>query len=144
LIARTSGRDIALLGTTGPVWVHGNAEMIKRAIRNLADNAIKHTPEHSAIEFTVDKNGLLSISDHGPGIPVADQEHIFRRFWRRDRNKPGSTGLGLSIVQRIVELHGGTIRIANGSERGAQFLIQLRPTETPSASDAIGRRPNDA
>jgi signal transduction histidine kinase len=143
-LAVQSGRDIALLGTTGPVWVHGNAEMIKRAIRNLADNAIKHTPEHSAIEFTVDKNGLLSISDHGPGIPVADQEHIFRRFWRRDRNKPGSTGLGLSIVQRIVELHGGTIRIANGSERGAQFLIQLRPTETPSASDAIGRRPNDA
>jgi signal transduction histidine kinase len=128
-LALQSGHEIALLGSGDPVWVHGNAEMIKRAIRNLADNAIKHTPPHTAIEFTVEKSGLLAVRDHGPGIPVADQGHIFRRFWRRDRSMPASTGLGLSIVHRIVELHGGTIRIANGPERGVEFVIQFRPAE---------------
>ncbi|MCP4620842.1 MAG: two-component sensor histidine kinase [Bradyrhizobium sp.] len=145
-LAIQSGREIALQGASGPVWVHGNAEMIKRAIRNLADNAIKHTPPHTAIEFSVDKNGSLTVRDHGPGIAVEDQEHIFRRFWRRDRGKPASTGLGLSIVNRIVELHGGSIKIVNGPDRGAQFLIQLRPAEAPgkAEADAVGRGTEDA
>ena len=136
-LALQSGREIALLGASGPVWVHGNAEMIKRAIRNLADNSIKHTPPHTAVEFSVEQNGVLAVRDHGPGIPTADQEHIFRRFWRRDRNKPASTGLGLSIVHRIVELHGGTIRIVNGPEHGAEFLIQFRRAE-PETDSASG------
>lgn len=140
-LALQGGREIAMQGASGPVWVHGNAEMIKRAIRNLADNALKHTPPHTAIEFTVDKNGLLAVRDHGPGIPIEDQEHIFRRFWRRDRSRPASTGLGLSIVHRIVELHGGTIRIVNGPERGAEFLIQFRAVEPePASVDGLRRR----
>jgi signal transduction histidine kinase len=126
-LALQRGHEIALLGSGDPVWVHGNAEMIKRAIRNLADNAIKHTPPHTAIEFAVEKNGVLAVRDHGPGIPVADQEYIFRRFWRRDRSTSASTGLGLAIVHRIIELHGGTVKIANGPECGAEFLIQFRP-----------------
>jgi signal transduction histidine kinase len=135
-LALQSGREIALQGATDPVWVHGNGEMIKRAIRNLADNAIKHTPPHAAIEFSVERSGVLTVRDHGPGIPVEDQEHVFRRFWRRDRSKPASTGLGLAIVHRIVELHGGTIKIVNGPVRGTEFQIQLRPVETENATDA--------
>src|SRR5262249_41523583 len=96
------------------------------------DNAVKHTPPQGAIEFTVEKSGLLTVRDQGPGIPLEDQEHIFRRFWRRDRSKPASTGLGLSIVHRIVELHGGATRIGNGTERRAQFLIQFRAVESRS------------
>lgn len=144
-LALQSGHDIALLGASGPVWVHGNTEMIKRAIGNLADNAIKHTPPRAAIEFTVETSGLLTVRDHGPGIPVEDQENIFRRFWRRDRSKPASTGLGLAIVHRIVELHGGTIKIANGPGRGAEFLMQLQPVGTGQAEpDTDGRRAEDA
>src|SRR5262245_113687 len=82
--------------------------------------------------------GCSPFATHGPGIPVEDQEHIFRRFWRRDRSKPASTGLGLPIVHRIVELHGGTITIVNGPGRGAQFLIQLRPAE---AEEELADRP---
>lgn len=145
-LALRSGREIALLGDAGPVWVHGNTEMIKRAISNLADNAIKHTPPRSAVEFSVEKAGVLMVRDRGPGIPVEDQEHVFRRFWRRDRSKPASTGLGLSIVHRIVELHGGTIRIVNGPERGAEFLIQFRSVDAKMSglADAGGRRARDA
>lgn len=142
-LALQSGREIALLGAAGAVWVHGNTEMIKRAVRNLADNAIKHTPPHSAVEFTVEESGLLVVRDEGPGIRVEDQEHIFRRFWRRDRSKPASTGLGLSIVHRIVELHGGTIRVVNGQERGAEFLIQFRPLENSNAAETSTRDSED-
>jgi signal transduction histidine kinase len=119
------GRGIALLGTSTPVWVKGNAEMMKRAIRNLAENAIKHAPPETEVEFVVEANGTVRVLDRGPGISDAERELIFRRFWRRDRNRQGSTGLGLSIVQRIVELHGATIGVENRAVGGAQFSIHF-------------------
>src|ERR1700686_3497090 len=61
----------------------------------------------------------------GPGISDEGRELIFRRFWRRDRSQQGSTGLGLSIVQRIVELHGATITVENRISGGAQFSIHF-------------------
>ena len=84
--------------------------MIKRAIRNLAENAIRHAPKDTVVEFVVEGNGTVSVQDRGPGISDEERELIFRRFWRRDRNSQGSSGLGLSIVQRIAELHGGDHR----------------------------------
>lgn len=99
--------------------------MLKGAMRNLADNALRHTPEGSVVEFTVDDDGSVRVCDQGPGISDEERELIFRRFWRRDRNQPGSTGLGLSIVQRIVELHGGSIHVGNRAEGGAEFLLRF-------------------
>jgi signal transduction histidine kinase len=123
--ALEQGREIALLGASTPVWVKGNAEMMKRAIRNLAENAIKHAPPETEIEFVVEANGTVRVLDRGPGISDAERELIFRRFWRRDRSRQGSTGLGLSIVQRIVELHGATIGVENRAVGGAQFSIHF-------------------
>jgi signal transduction histidine kinase len=125
-LALKAGREIALLGADNPVWVKGNAEMMKRAIRNLAENAIKHTPRGTVVEFVVEENGTVSVRDQGPGISQEERELIFRRFWRRDRSQHGSTGLGLSIVQRIVELHGVTIVVENRDSGGAQFSIHFR------------------
>ena len=99
--------------------------MLKRAIRNLAENAIKHTPPGTAIEFIVEESGIIRVRDRGPGISDGDRDLIFRRFWRRDHSRQGSTGLGLSIVQRIVELHGATIVVENGVSGGAQFSIHF-------------------
>jgi signal transduction histidine kinase len=129
-LALKEGREIALLGADRPVWVKGNAEMLKRAIRNLAENAIKYTPPRTVVEFIVEENGTVRVRDQGPGISKEERDLIFRRFWRRDRNQPGSAGLGLSIVQRIVELHGGTIVVEDSTFGGAEFSIQL------SAADA--------
>ena len=118
-LALEQGREIALLGADTPMWVKGNAEMMKRAIRNLAENAIKHAPPDTVVEFVVEENGTVRVRDRGPGISEEERELIFRRFWRRDRSQQGSTGLGLSIVQRIVELHGATIAVENRVSGGA-------------------------
>jgi signal transduction histidine kinase len=126
-LALEQGREIALLGATAPVWVKGNAEMIKRAIRNLAENAIRHAPANTVVEFVVEENGTVTVLDQGPGISSEERELIFQRFWRRDRNQQGSTGLGLSIVQRIAELHGATIEVQNRVLGGAQFSLHFIP-----------------
>jgi signal transduction histidine kinase len=130
-LALEQGREIALLGATTPVWVKGNAEMIKRAIRNLAENAIRHAPKDTVVEFVVEENGTVAVQDRGPGILNEERELIFRRFWRRDRNSQGSSGLGLSIVQRIAELHGAAIEVENRVMGGAQFSLHFIPSATP-------------
>ena len=133
-LALEQGREIALLGVSRPVWVKGNAEMMKRAVRNLAENAIKHAPPDTAVEFVVEENGTVRVRDRGPGISDEERELIFRRFWRRDRSQHGSTGLGLSIVQRIVELHDATITVENRTSGGAQFSIHFVAAEKTGAA----------
>jgi signal transduction histidine kinase len=124
-LALSQGKDVALYGATGPVWVQGNPEMLSRALRNLAENAINHTAPGSTVEFLVEDSGKLSVLDHGPGISDDERKLIFRRFWRRDRRKAGSTGLGLSIVQRIAELHSATVTVENRDPNGACFSLKF-------------------
>jgi signal transduction histidine kinase len=126
-LALAQGKDIALLGTTEPVWIKGSPEMLGRAIRNLAENAINHTAPGSTVEFVVEADGSVSVLDDGPGVPEDERKLIFQRFWRRDRRKQGSTGLGLSIVQRIAELHSATITVQNRRPRGACFSLRFTP-----------------
>jgi signal transduction histidine kinase len=124
-LALAQGKDIALSGASEPVWVRGNPEMLARAIRNLAENAINHTAPATTVEFVVEEDGTVSILDQGPGVTEAERKLIFQRFWRRDRNKAGSTGLGLSIVQRIAELHSATITLENRRPAGARFSLKF-------------------
>lgn len=124
-LALAQGRNIALLGASGPVWVKGKPEMLNRAIRNLAENALNHTPRGTSVEFVVEDNGTMSVRDQGPGISNVERELIFQRFWRRDRGRDGSTGLGLPIVQRIVELNAGTIGVENNPTGGARFSLSF-------------------
>jgi signal transduction histidine kinase len=129
-LALAQGKDVALLGTTDPVWVKGNPEMLSRAIRNLAENAINHTAPATTVEFVVDQDGTVSVLDHGPGVAEDERNLIFQRFWRRDRSKAGSTGLGLSIVQRIAELHSAAITVQNRRPAGALFSLKFMPLKT--------------
>jgi len=126
-LALAQGKDVALSGVSEPVWVKGNPEMIGRAIRNLAENAINHTEAGSTVEFVVEDDGAVSVLDRGPGIGEDERQLIFRRFWRRDRRKQGSTGLGLSIVQRIAELHSAIITVENRDPHGARFTLKFVP-----------------
>jgi signal transduction histidine kinase len=125
-LALAQGKEVALLGASEPVWVKGNPEMLMRAMRNLAENAIKHTAAGTTVEFVVEKDGTISVLDCGPGVAAEEHHLIFQRFWRRDRNKPGSTGLGLSIVQRIAELHSATISLQNRKPTGACFSLKFK------------------
>jgi signal transduction histidine kinase len=126
-LAVEMSKAIALSGDAGPIWVHGEAEALFRAVRNLIENAIRHTPPDTSIEVEVAKEGVVRVFDDGPGVPDADRESIFRRFWRRDRTKAESRGLGLAIVLRVAETHDGSITVENRPEGGAVFTLKLRP-----------------
>ena len=120
------GKTIALTGDPGPVWVRGHAEALFRAVRNLIENALRHTPPGLSIEVEVMREGVRVLDD-GPGVPDADRESIFRRFWRRDRTSGDSRGLGLAIVTRVAEAHDGSVTVENRPEGGAVFSLRLRP-----------------
>jgi signal transduction histidine kinase len=124
-IAIAQNKDIALTGADAPVLIRGNAPMLHRAIRNLAENALRHTPEGTSVEIGIADDGAVSVSDEGPGISAAERELIFRRFWRRDRARADGAGLGLAIVSRIVEAHAGEIDVRSRPSGGAIFSIRL-------------------
>jgi len=73
-LAVDSGKTIALTGAEAPVWVHGHAEALFRAVRNLVENAIRHTPAGGTIEVDVAADGTVQVLDEGPGVPVAERE----------------------------------------------------------------------
>jgi two-component system sensor histidine kinase KdpD len=110
--------------------------LFEQVLFNLLDNAGKYAPEGTTVRLTVRRDGgtlRLEIADEGPGIPPADLERIFDKFYRvlaADR-KRASTGLGLAIARGFVEAMGGTLTAANREDRsGAVFTITL-PVETP-------------
>ncbi len=122
-----TGRDVSL--DTGPVTVEGNAALLERVVRNLLDNADKFTPPGEPVEVAVRADGdraVLTVRDHGAGIPVEDQERVFDRFYRSaaTRTLPGS-GLGLAIVAQVVADHGGSVVAADAEGGGAVITIDL-------------------
>jgi signal transduction histidine kinase len=125
-VALGEGKAVSVEGEEGPVWVAGNARALFQAVRNLIENAIRYTPPGSSVEVLVRSDGTVTVSDAGPGIPTAERERVFQRFWRGDRRRAGSAGLGLSIVDRIVSAHGGRIRIDDAPQGGAAISIALQ------------------
>jgi signal transduction histidine kinase len=125
-MAVAQGRSIAVNGASGPLWVKGNAGALFQAVRNLVENAIAHTPPGTTVEISANRNGSIDVIDAGEGIPPEQWELIFQRFWRGDRRRAGSAGLGLAIVARIVSAHGGRIDVRNGPTCGAIFTVKLR------------------
>ena len=124
-LAVAQGKSITLSGSLGPVWIRGNPEMLHRAIRNLVENAINHTPRGTAVEIELTERGTVTVLDQGEGIPANEHELIFQRFWRGDHRPAEGAGLGLSIVKRIVEAHGGTIAVKDRPAGGAQFSVSF-------------------
>jgi signal transduction histidine kinase len=116
--------------------VRGNRELVTQALANLVDNAIKYAgPERAAVngasaEVAVKASSegdriLLTVSDHGPGIPVADRGHVVDRFVRleQSRSEPGS-GLGLSLASAVAHLHGGELKLED-NEPGLKATLLL-------------------
>jgi signal transduction histidine kinase len=126
-LAVEMSKTISLIGDPGPIWVHGQPEALFRAVRNLIENAIRHTPSGTAIDVEATRDGVVHVLDDGPGVPEKDRETIFRRFWRRDRARAESRGLGLAIVARVAEAHSGSVSVENRPDGGAMFTLRLRP-----------------
>jgi len=124
-LALAQGKNIALSGTDASVWINGNPEMLSRAIRNLVENAINYSPPGSTVEIVIEDSGMVRVLDEGPGIKDDERKLIFQRFWRRDRRRTGSAGLGLSIVQRIADAHAAIISVENRPMGGDKFSLSF-------------------
>jgi two-component system, OmpR family, sensor kinase len=109
--------------TTAPTKVRADADLVRRAIGNLLDNALRHgrVPGQPAIVHITVAGGRVTVADHGPGIDAAMAEESFERF----QSSGGSSGLGLSIVRWVAEAHGGTLRLYNADVGGAIFELEL-------------------
>jgi signal transduction histidine kinase len=106
--------------------------ILRHAIVNLLDNAIKYSPAESSIFLRVHQGegntAILDVIDQGPGIPMEHQPYVFDRFYRVDKARTrewGGTGLGLSITRWAVEAHGGEITLISKEERGTTFRVSL-------------------
>jgi signal transduction histidine kinase len=126
-----------------PGWVDGDATRLEQIATNLIDNALKYTPAGGRIEITVAAIGtevVLRVSDSGVGIAPDLLPHVFDVFVQGaisiDRSQ-GGLGIGLSLVRRLVELHGGTVSASSpGNSSGSTFEIRLPRTEAAVAADA--------
>jgi signal transduction histidine kinase len=129
-----------------PVVLSIDRSRIRQLLLNLVTNAIKYTPSGGKVSLgLVDKGDTVAIitGDNGIGIPAADVEHIFDRFYRVDtaRSRTGGTGLGLAITKWIAEAHGGTITVQSRVGRGTVFTVTLprdglQLPQGPSAREA--------
>ena len=111
--------------------ITGNSDYIKQLFLNLLDNSVKYTPENGSITLSYEQtpsHAVIVIEDTGIGIPPHHLPLIFERFYRTDKarsRKEGGSGLGLSIVKFIVDLHGGSIQVRSQVNLGTTFTILL-------------------
>ena len=138
-LAIAQHKDIALKGADAPVLIHGNAEMLQRAIFNLAENAIKFTAKDTAVDVEVREDGSVRVRDCGPGIAETERELIFQRFWRADRQRSDGAGLGLSIVRGVADDHAATVAVENLPGGGAEFTLRFRLAEGAVAAPSLGQ-----
>jgi heavy metal sensor kinase len=131
VLAEEKDQMIEIAGDAN-IFVSADRLLVRQAIANLLDNAIKYSPTNSRITTQVQlgtKNtAWLDISDEGPGIPVEHRFHIFDRFYRIDPARSrelGGVGLGLSITRWVVEAHGGEISLNSQEGQGATFRVSL-------------------
>jgi two-component system sensor histidine kinase MprB len=129
---RLRAQDARIDVDLAPWMVIGEPQLLERAVTNLLDNAAKWSPPEGEIRVRL-ADGVLTVADEGEGINADDLPHIFDRFYRSSeaRTLPGS-GLGLSIVKRAAERHGGTVDVA--SERGHGTTFTLRLPEAPASA----------
>ena len=111
--------------------IYANEDNIYQIIFNLVENAIKYNVEGGSVALRLrqeDGQAVLTVEDTGIGIPAEDMPHIFSRFYRVDKaraSEVGGSGLGLSIVQDAVKLHGGTVEVQPGTTCGTRFLVRF-------------------
>ncbi|MBM3465289.1 MAG: HAMP domain-containing protein [Armatimonadetes bacterium] len=116
----------------GPMMVLGDTDALHRAVRNLADNALKYTPAGGTIRLRCRREGadvVVRVEDTGIGIPAADLPRVFDRFYRSDPSRTrgtGGSGLGLAIVRAIVKSHGGQVRLDSVEGQGSAVTITLK------------------
>lgn len=133
--ARSVNRSVQVV-SSDDCSINGVEELLRSAVENVVRNAVRYTPEGTAVEVALHKqNGgsnnfaVISVRDRGNGVPDDALERIFRPFYRtedaRDRQSGGGTGLGLAITERAVRMHGGSVQAVNASGGGLSVEMKL-------------------
>ena len=127
--ARAVGLQVVVEPET--LILNADEARLHQVVSNLVANAIRHAPAGSAVLVAARTNGrgaFLEVTDEGPGIPRAEAERVFERFYRSDQARSsgdGGSGLGLAIARWIVELHDGTIRTEERTPTGCRMIVEL-------------------
>ncbi|GAA1103405.1 MULTISPECIES: ATP-binding protein [Nesterenkonia] len=134
------------IGGALPHRVHGDADQLAMAFRNLIDNAVRYSPESTRVGIGLSsRDGIaqVTITDQGIGIAKENQERIFERFYRVDAarsRQTGGTGLGLSIVKHVITNHGGEVALWSQQGRGSTFTVRLPELdESLDTFEGLGR-----
>ncbi len=141
--AEAKGVALALPSSAPACPCLGDPPLLRRAITNVLENAVRYTPEGGAISLAWEAEGdhwRFTVSDSGPGIAPDDLPHLFAPFYRGEssRNRAtGGVGLGLAIAQRIMRAHGGALSAANGPQGGAIFTGAAPAATLPAALTAV-------
>ena len=134
--AREQGIDLSVSTAATGLRIEFDETRLRQIVTNLVENALIHTPNDGSVVVEIsgsDDELKMSVSDTGAGIPGNDLPHIFDQFYRADpsRNRAtGGAGLGLTIVKRLVEAHGGTVTVASSPGEGTTFTITLPNAQT--------------
>jgi signal transduction histidine kinase len=135
--ADTKGVNLWIDGAREPCLMAADRHLLARAVSNLLDNALRHTPAGCQVTLRwrhAADHAAITVADTGSGIPAEDLPRIFTPLYRGDPSRSrrtGGAGLGLTIAQRVVEAHGGTIVAANRPGGGAEFLVQIPIEDAP-------------
>lgn len=143
--ARSLNRSVHVV-TAETCSINGIEELLRSAVENVIRNAVRFTPEGTAVEVALrrqngggDNFAVISVRDRGKGVADDALEKIFRPFYRtedaRDRQSGGGTGLGLAITERAVRLHGGTVKATNAPDGGLSVEMRLAIPKVPAGSE---------
>lgn len=136
VVALAGERNVELsLNAAEPIAVRGNAASLRILVRNLADNAVRYTPRGGQVELdlrTQDGAPTLLVDDSGPGIPAAERERVFNRFYRHnlgeDPDGDRGSGLGLAIVRTIADQHRASVSLLDSPLGGLRVQVRFAPT----------------
>jgi two-component system sensor histidine kinase BaeS len=112
-------------------WVTADPIRLRQAVGNLLTNAVRHTPAGGSVTVsarTEPDAHVIDVADTGPGLSAAEQTLVFERFWRAEKSRSrqtGGSGLGLPIVRKLIEAHGGTVSVTSVPGEGATFTLRL-------------------
>jgi two-component system sensor histidine kinase TctE len=146
-LALARGVDLGFEDPDTPVRIEGDAFQLREMLNNVLDNAVHYTGPGGTVSVRVSVEGggkiaVIAVEDNGPGIPEADRERVFERFYRALGTGVEGCGLGLAIVKEIADGHGATVTLGPGAQgRGTRVTIALPATGLPerAAHEAVSR-----
>ncbi|HEY0820700.1 MAG TPA: hybrid sensor histidine kinase/response regulator [Rhizobacter sp.] len=150
-VVDAAGHALAIDLSDEPVWVYGDPARLAQVVSNLVNNAAKYTPDGGRIEVRMrrdDGHVEVSVTDSGVGIPADMLDHVFEMFTQVNRTldrSQGGLGIGLALVRRLMELHGGAVRAESaGTDRGSVFTIRMPALEPAVESVPVEAHRRDA